>query len=229
MLSYNTFMGLSMKIRIIYTKLGEIRFVSHLDIIRIISRALRRAEAPVMLSCGFNPHFLVSYGSPISLGIESICETADIVLKKDCDILKIKDDLNNVLPPGINIEKIMELKDGSPSLLDLEFYFEYEFYLEHVDSDWIQERIKVFNTSGIELKINKKNKETLLKINDFISKIEFSINNENRLTLRARISSGNGGVRLSPFNFIKAFMGFEKKEELGAAIKKVDFAREKTL
>ena len=54
------------KYRIKYTKGPEVRFVSHLDLMRLFQRAVRRAGLPIGYSHGFNPHQLMSFGNPLS-------------------------------------------------------------------------------------------------------------------------------------------------------------------
>lgn len=67
-----------------YEKGGEARFISHIDLLRHISRILSRAEIPVRRSNGFNPHALVYFSPPLALGAASTAEYLVI----DCDMQK---------------------------------------------------------------------------------------------------------------------------------------------
>ena len=57
-----------------YLRLGNARFVSHIDVLRQAARILRRAEIPVKYSKGFNPHALVFFSPPCSVGVGSLAE-----------------------------------------------------------------------------------------------------------------------------------------------------------
>ena len=59
------------------------RFISHLDMTRFMSRTIRRAELPVWYTEGFNPHLYMTFALPLSLGFESDYEVVDIRLLDD--------------------------------------------------------------------------------------------------------------------------------------------------
>ena len=61
-------------IRVKYCKNGPIAYISHLNLAQVFTRALRRANIPVVISSGFNPRFKISFGPPLPLGISSISE-----------------------------------------------------------------------------------------------------------------------------------------------------------
>ena len=79
------------------------RFISHLDLMRLFARALRRADMPLKLTEGFNPHLRLSIQRALKLGIESDNEVATIVLR---DLVKPDQFMSRVqgqLPEGITI------------------------------------------------------------------------------------------------------------------------------
>ena len=63
-----------MKIRIKFAKTGVMKFVGHLDVMRYFQKAIRRAELPIAYSEGFSPHMLLSFASPLGVGISSTGE-----------------------------------------------------------------------------------------------------------------------------------------------------------
>ena len=78
------------------------RFISHLDMTRFMSRLIRRAGLPVWYTEGFNPHLYMTFALPLSLGFESDYEVVDIrVLDDDYDIASLPEKLNSVCPPYI--------------------------------------------------------------------------------------------------------------------------------
>lgn len=72
-----------MKIRIKFSKLGHMRFIGHLDLLRYFQKAMRRAGVPIKYSEGFSPHQIMSFASPLSLGIEGYAEYMDIEIHDD--------------------------------------------------------------------------------------------------------------------------------------------------
>ena len=80
-----------------------IKFIGHLDMVRLWERALRRTDLPVAYSAGFNPRQKLSFGPPLPLGIVSECEMIDIFFEKWITPENVKEELNKTLPPGIEI------------------------------------------------------------------------------------------------------------------------------
>lgn len=91
-------------IKIIYSKEEEVKFVSHLDLLRVLERAIRRAEIPIAYSQGFNPRMKISYKTrALKVGeISDICE-AEIMLDKPMEPEEFKKKLNCSLPKGMEI------------------------------------------------------------------------------------------------------------------------------
>ena len=70
-------------VRVWFKKMGMSRFVSHLDLMRAMTRALRRADVPLWYTEGFNPHPYITFALPLSLGMESLCESMDMRIEGD--------------------------------------------------------------------------------------------------------------------------------------------------
>lgn len=104
-------------VRVKYCKEGSIKYISHLNLVQVFSRALRRADIPVMLSGGFNPRFRISFGPPLPLGISSISEYLDIKLKKEIKAEELLEKLNQVLPQGLKILQAKILPSPADSLV----------------------------------------------------------------------------------------------------------------
>lgn len=72
-----------MNVRVFYSKTGRARFISHLDMMRFMTRALKRSGLPVWYTEGFNRHIYTTFALPLSLGFESNCEFMDFRLLPD--------------------------------------------------------------------------------------------------------------------------------------------------
>jgi len=91
------------RIRIKYTKGKEIKFISHRDLMRVLHRAVRRAEIPVAYSQGFNPHMKISWGQALKVGQASDGEYAELQIEGWIKPQELMAKLNKQLPKGIEI------------------------------------------------------------------------------------------------------------------------------
>ena len=69
-------------VRVKFKKVGRLKFVSHLDLVRTVMKVIVRAGLPLRFSEGFNPKPKLSFAAPLSTGVESVCEYMDIKLYK---------------------------------------------------------------------------------------------------------------------------------------------------
>jgi len=82
------------------------KYISHLDLMRTFTRAMRRAGLPLKITEGFNPHPKLSIKRALKLGLESENEEASIVLNEFVNPQEFKDILQKNLPQGIEIKGI---------------------------------------------------------------------------------------------------------------------------
>ena len=96
-----------MKIETLFCKKGQLKYISHLDIVRLFQRAIRRAGLPVTISQGFTPHYKIGFSNALKLGVESEGEIAVFAIDNWMDPAEFKIRINEKLPEGI---KVMECK-----------------------------------------------------------------------------------------------------------------------
>ena len=101
------------KVRMQFTKHGDMKYVSHLDMIRLFNRMFHRADLPLSYSEGFNPHPKMAILLPLSVGLESDCEYIDVEFQKSVSMLDCLKKLKGATPIGLDIVKISELLDNS--------------------------------------------------------------------------------------------------------------------
>ncbi|MFC1674358.1 TIGR03936 family radical SAM-associated protein [Candidatus Omnitrophota bacterium] len=94
------------KVRFFFTKKGMIRYISHLDLMRLFTRAMRRADLPLKMTQGYSPHPKFSIKRALKLGLESDNEEASIVLQEAVNPDEFKDRLQTQLPEGILIKDV---------------------------------------------------------------------------------------------------------------------------
>ncbi len=90
-----------MRYLIKYTKESDIKFLSHLDLMRTIQRVMRRAKLPLEYSKGFNPHMSISIAQPLSVGVYSTGEYLDAVFTEEVDENEIVKALNENTVGGV--------------------------------------------------------------------------------------------------------------------------------
>jgi len=95
-----------------YTKESEIKFISHLDLMRTIQRVIRRSNLPIEYSKGFNPHMTISIAQPLSVGVYSKGEYMDVVLKEELNTEVMLSKLNENTPTGIKFLDAVKVEDN---------------------------------------------------------------------------------------------------------------------
>lgn len=130
-----------MRYLIKYTKEGEIKFISHLDLMRTIQRVIRRAKLPIEYSKGFNPHMSLSIAQPLSVGVYSCGEYLDAVFTEELNEEAIVHALNEhtvggvkflnavkvIVPEGRKIPQGMALIDGAKYIISFKLKKEGNF------------------------------------------------------------------------------------------------------
>ena len=93
--------------RLLFEKTGSAVWMSHLDLMRLMQRAFKRAGLPLTHTQGFNPRPSVSIALPLSVGVESVCEILDFDLEGDLPPMEtIQTRLNAALVPGITVRQV---------------------------------------------------------------------------------------------------------------------------
>jgi len=118
------------RLRIRFSRGQEVKFISHLDIMRLWQRALNRAEIALAYSEGFNPHPRMSLAAPLAVGVTSETELMDINLAKFVSPHFFTASVSQQLPPGISILQVYMVALTLPSLQSQVRYAEYKVELE---------------------------------------------------------------------------------------------------
>ena len=89
--------------RIVYEKCGRAKYISHLDLMRAMQRAIKRAKLPIWYTQGFNPHIYIMFPLTLSLGFESRVEVMDFALLEDMPFDEVVRALDAQMPEGMRI------------------------------------------------------------------------------------------------------------------------------
>ncbi len=116
------------KYRMLFAKTGRAVYISHLDLMRTITRAFLRAECRLKYSEGFNPHPNISIALPLSVGCESVCEILDFKMLEDMPCEEIKSRISDQFPEGIEVIDVYEMQRKVKEIkwLRISGVFEYD-------------------------------------------------------------------------------------------------------
>lgn len=172
-----------------FTKEENIKFISHLDVLKTIQKNIRRAGLPVEFSQGFNPHMNTSIAQPLSVGVYSSGEYMDMILTTEMDEQEIVDKLNETAPSGIKYISALAIpytqgEKKVPQAMALIDAARYTIKIKYSDVSNLEEEMTSLleNETWTTIKKSKKgekevNLKTLIKEFSFWIKDEFLILN----------------------------------------------------
>jgi len=134
-------------IRIWFSKRGRAKYISHLDLMRAMSRAVRRAGLPIWYTEGFNPHPYLSFPLPLPLGQEGLREAMDLRLLEDMPLDEIAGRFDGVLPEGIELLGAAQPWCGPGEIAAAA----YEIVLPHGDAKAMQALLEEGNLTAKKL------------------------------------------------------------------------------
>lgn len=179
-----------------FTKEENIKFISHLDVLKTIQKNIRRAGLPVEFSQGFNPHMNTSIAQPLSVGLYSSGEYMDMILTTETDEQEIVDKLNATAPSGIKYISALAIpytigEKKVPQAMALIDAARYTIKIKYSDVSNLEQEmtnlleIETWNTIKKSKKGEREvNLKTLIKEFSFCIKDEF-------LVLNVLISTGS--------------------------------------
>ncbi len=163
-----------MKKRLFFNKYEEMKYISHLDLLRFMDRILRKSGIPVKYSQGFHPRPKISLGNPISLGTDAFNEAMDIELREDMTNEELFRRLNNKCVIGFEFTKVMDI-DGKTSIA--EEYKEMKFEIQGPGSS-IEKIENLLSQDEIILTKEKKGKIESKDLKPRIKKYEIDKENQ---------------------------------------------------
>jgi radical SAM-linked protein len=113
------------RLRITFGRGEELKYISHLDLMRLWQRALRRAGIPLVYSHGFSPHPRLSLAAPLAIGVTGGGELMDIFLRHRVSPHFFVTTVSKQLPRGIEITEVVDVSMGLPSLQSQVLQAEY--------------------------------------------------------------------------------------------------------
>ncbi len=206
------------KLRFEFEKAGKTRFISHLDLLRLMQRVMGRARVPLWHSEGFNPHPYIAFGQPLSLGHEGLREIMDVHLTErvgDTDALCAA--INAAAPEGLRMrcafEPVRPLREIALA--------ECEIVLYDLPAERIPElRARIAGPSCVVQKKSGKDEFVPLDILPFLHGVEISEDPEG-VRVRAVVDCAPSRV-LNPQYLADGLMGGAPYEALHRRLRLMD-------
>lgn len=178
-----------MKKRVYFDKFGEMKFISHLDLLRFFDRLLKKSQIPVKYSQGFHPRPKMSFGSPVSLGTEAYDELMDFELENPMSNEEVFKRLNSSNVVGFRVNKVEEVPRKS-SIMEEYTVMIYEIEGSEEDISKLEE---LLNRDEI---VEVKEKKGKIATRDLKVRIKSFKRDNNKITMEIINTSPNSYLEL---------------------------------
>ena len=160
------------KLRLVYEQTRRAIWMSHLDTMRTLQRAIKRAGIPIRYSEGFNPHELISILLPLSVGTASLCQIADIRVREDVDIAALPAQLTAVMPEGIRVTDCYEnaMKPAELKWMRVNGTWEYDT----ADTETVAAKCRELFAAPVEVMRKTKRGEGLFTVTEHVRDLTFT-------------------------------------------------------
>ncbi len=151
------------RIRFSYCRKEEVKYISHLDIMRTLHRAFRRAGLSLVYRGKYNPQPRLDPGIPLPLGVTSEQEYGEVYLQRELSPAEFRESVNRQLPPGLAISRALTVPRKEPSLME---QLNCALYLAHIagsngrggPGELLEKALKTVEASG-EITVQRKGKK----------------------------------------------------------------------
>lgn len=150
-----------------FSKTGDLKYCSHLDLQSLFMRAISRGKIPVSFSQGFNRHPNISIAMALGVGQESVSEYLEVELDKQIGEQEFMDSMNKALPRAVQIKGCRFIEDRFPALMSLVYAAEYEItFKDEVELE--KTTCELLNKSVIMIEKKTKSKNEMTDIRPMI-------------------------------------------------------------
>ncbi len=187
-------------VRIRFSKAGRMIYVSHLDVNRMMTRAVRRAELPMWYTEGFNPHPYIAFALPLSLGQSSSCEYMDIRIESDMTNDEVNKRLSSAMPEGVEIVSVTDPVYNINEISAAEYQVKLIFNSEDEADAFGKKAEELMNSEELTAeKMGKKGHRKVLKQVNLIEQIfEKNVEIQNSAVVMNLTVAAGSSVNLNP-------------------------------
>lgn len=222
-----------MKIRIKFSKQGNMRFIGHLDIMRYFQKVMRRADVNIRYSEGFSPHQIMSFAAPLGVGLTGSGEYLDIeVLSTDSSIEMLRR-MNETMVDGMQIVSYKLLPDDAVNAMSLVAACDYtvrlrDGYAEKLgmtNAEFFSGLVSYIENGNLEIVKKTKKGERLVDLKPCIYEHALTADGEG---IFLKLSSGSAN-NIKPELVLEAYCNSMSKEypQFGFAINREEVYADK--
>lgn len=192
-------------LRIKFIRSDEVKFISHLDIMRTFQRAMSRAGIPIAYSGGFNPSPRIIFGLPLSLGFSSDSEYADIELTERIETSEFIEKINSALPDALKVLKAAYVENSNNIMASIAMA-EYEMKIMAPDMElFVREVERFLQKDSIVVEKKTKKRTSMIDIKPLVKKLKIEI--RDNVILTGLLNAG-GEQNLNPMLFLESLRSF---------------------
>ncbi len=184
-----------------YSRGDRVKYISHLDFVRMFHRAVRRSGLDFSFSQGFNPHPIMTVAVPLSVGVTADGEYMKVGFETDLSQEKLKETLNSALPDGFEVKAVCISEDNS---IDFNSIKRAEYYIDAEASNanaFDADKFLALDTITVTKKSKSGEKETDIK--PLLHSLKITDAESGTLGITAILSAGNDAT-LKPETLIAA-------------------------
>ncbi len=176
-------------VRIKFIKVGDLQYISHLDLQRTFNRILVRSGLPVWYSKGFNPHVKLVFSTPLSVGSQSVCEYLDLRLDRELPMEEIKRLLNGEMTEEMYVTDVYM---PTTAFSDIAFCeYDYEISTPTASAELAEKIGAMLTTSPVNLIKKTKAGEREIDIVTMIKSIKVEYCDDSKtINMNAVLSAG---------------------------------------
>jgi radical SAM-linked protein len=191
------------RIRIVFNKRGDLRFLGHLEMARMFERACRRARIPLSFTGGYSPKPRITFALSLPTGTEALAEWLDLELSEALPPEDVMNKLNDQLPSGIRVVESWKVPVDVPALNGRVRFMNYEALLPESWKDLDEKIQDLMNRPKVPVVRVRKGKERTLDLKDYL----FSMGSpdDRTLTFSLALKGEEGSAR--PQEVLKALLG----------------------
>jgi len=194
------------RIRVWFGKIGEMALVSHLDLVRLFDRVVRRAAIPISFTGGFHPGPRISIANALSLGATSSGEIVDFELTKVIDLERFKQQLSAQLPADLPVYQVEEIPLNAPAATRLLEKAEYllTFNSEGIDCQQWQNWLEAIKQATVmeREKTTKSGKKVTINLREQLYELELKTVDKEAVLCYVG-SCRNDGTLLQPDHIVE--------------------------
>lgn len=182
------------RLRVTFTRGEELKYITHLDLMRFWERSLRRAEVPVAYSEGFTPHAQISLAAPLPVGTTSDGEIMDVFLEERMTPRDFIQRASTQLPAGVSLIAAEETGMALPSVQADTRFAEYEVDVAPGDADVAGAIERFLEAETVPWEHRREDEVRTYDIRALVQDIQLASRTDACVRLKMRLRSDSGGA-----------------------------------